>query len=162
MNVTNPENALIFGTARTLLLEHPTNLVLCLDVESATSTASLHAIHSALKHLNAVLDLKQVDAEYVERGGVYHISRIISDDAINEAARGSIEGMELVDEVIGNHKSTIRLISERPGTLDTLVYQQFADEPNLGENEVEVEVHATALNFKVCFYIPVPADLKKL
>ena len=149
MRVTHPDHALVFGAARTILLENPKHLVMCLDVESNTTT-SWEAIHTGLKHIQSVQDLKHVDAEFVERAGIYHTSRIVPADAMNQAEREDKEGMQLSSEVIGNHRSTIRLVCEQPGTLDALVYKQFAEEPPLGEDEVEVEVRAAALNFKVC------------
>ena len=149
MDVTHPEHSLVYGTARTLLLEHPTHLILCLDVESNTSTSSFGAIDTALRHINSVDDLKHVDAEFVERGGVFHVSRIVPDDAINLAEYHAQHGAETVNEIICGHDSTIRLVTDQRGTLDSLIYVQVAETEPLGDAEVEVDVRAAALNFKV-------------
>ena len=148
MEVTHPELGLMFGAARSLLAEYPTNLILCLDVESNTSTVSIEAIHIALKHLGSVDDLARVDSEFVERGGMYHISRVIADRHINQAEKECQEGAELRYDIIHGHDSTIRLISERIGTLDTLVYSEIPDLPPLKDDEVEIEIHAAGMNFK--------------
>lgn len=148
MKVVYPERSLIFGAARSLLAEYPQNLVLCLDVESNANIISLQAIHKALRHLVSSNNLARVDSEFVERGGIYHISRVIADSLNNKAEKESQEGAELRHAIIHGHKSTIRLISERPGTLDTLIYSELADIPPLEDDEVEVEVHAAGMNFK--------------
>ncbi|KAI1762472.1 putative polyketide synthase [Hypoxylon sp. FL1150] len=148
MKVTHPELGLFFGTSRTLLSEYPTHLIMCLDVESNTNTTSLESIHTALLHVNSVDDLARVDSEFVERDGMYHISRVIPDDPINQVEKDDKEGPELTPEIIHGHKSTVRLISKRPGTLDALVYAEIPDEPPLADDEVELDVQAAALNFK--------------
>ena len=138
----------MFGAARSLLAEYPQNLVLCLDVESNANIISLQAINKALRHLVSSNNLARVDSEFVERDGLYHISRVTADKPINQAEKESQEGPELRHDIIHGHKSTIRLISERPGTLDTLVYSEIPDMPPLKDDEVEVDVHAAGMNFK--------------
>ncbi|OHW97941.1 polyketide synthase [Colletotrichum incanum] len=148
MNVAKPELGLIYGVARSLLAEYPTNLILCLDVESDNLPTSTSAINTALKHLKSVNELAKVDSEFVERGGMYHISRVIGDDPINNAEKASRGGAELRHDIICGHPSIIKLISERPGTLDTLVYAEVDETPPIEDNQVEVEVHAAGMNFK--------------
>jgi Alcohol dehydrogenase GroES-like domain len=160
MKVTNPELGLIFGTARSLLKEYPMNLFLCLDIEDPTNESSLTAIHTALEHLNSVKELARSDSEFVERDGLYHISRVISDDFINKSDQELKEGVALREEIIHNHNSTIRLHSERLGTLDSLVYTEILGLPPLKDDEVEVEVRAAGMNFKdlACAMGVVPAN----
>ena len=148
MKVTHPERGLIVGAARSLLLEYPKNLILTLDIESSTSTASLEAIHTALMHMNFAENLGQEDHEFVERDGMFSISRVIAEHRVNKAEKESQEGAELQQGILYGHKSTIRLISERPGTLDTLVYAKIPEVLSLKDDEVEIEVHAAGMNFK--------------
>ncbi|KAK2024963.1 putative polyketide synthase [Colletotrichum zoysiae] len=150
MNVTRPELGLFFGVARSLLAEYPKNRILCLDVESDSApTTAAATISTALKHLRSAHDLAREDSEFVERGGMYHISRVIGDDHINEAERASQGGgAERRHEIIRGHPSIIKLISERPGTLDTLTYAEVDETPPILDNQVEVEVHAAGMNFK--------------
>src|SRR6188768_1485944 len=127
MKVTHPEHGLVFGAARSLLAEYPTSLFLCLDVESSTSSSSFAAIDTALKHLTSVDELVRVDSEFVERDGMYHISRVVADDPINTFEKESQDGAELQNGIIYGHKSTVRLISDRAGTLDTLTYTEVPE-----------------------------------
>ena len=148
MRVDYPERGLILGAARSLLAEYPQNLILCLDIESNADIISLRAIDKALRHLVSANNLARVDNEFVERDGMYHISRVVADNLVNQAEKESQEGAGICHDIIHGHKSTIRLISERPGTLDTLIYSEIPDMPPLEDDEVEVEVHAAGMNFK--------------
>lgn len=147
MQVSHPERGLMFGASRSLVLEYPKNVFVCLDVESSASSASCEAIHTVLTHLASVESLGRVDNEFVERNGMLHVSRVIGDDLVNKAEKESQEGVPLQDAILNGHESTVRLISERPGTLDTLVYAQV-EVPPLKDDEVEIEVHAAGMNFK--------------
>ncbi|CAG5139713.1 uncharacterized protein ALTATR162_LOCUS550 [Alternaria atra] len=147
MSVTHPERGLMFGASRSLVLEYPNNILMCLDVESAMSKTSLETINTVLKHLGTVKVLGRIDNEFVERNGLLHVSRVIGDEAINVAEKQSQDGPSLQDMTIHGHESTIRLTSERPGTLDTLVYTQV-EVPPLEDDEVEIEVVAAGMNFK--------------
>ena len=148
MRVAYPERGLMFGAARSLLAEYPQNLILYLDVESNAKIISLQAIDKALRHLVSLNNVARVDSEFVERDGMYHISRVTADSPINQAEKESQEGPELRHDIIHGHKSTIRLISERPGTLDTLVYSELPDTSPLEDDEVEVDVQAAGMNPK--------------
>ena len=150
MIVTHPELGLMFGAARSLQAEYPTNRVLCLDVESSSKTASLKAIHTVLKYMTSAddYDFTQLDHEFVERNGMFYISRVVADHALNIIDVDSQEALELRHDIIQGHQSIIRLVSERPGTLDALVYAEAPNTPPLQDDEVEIEVQAAGLNFK--------------
>ncbi|GFF95380.1 hypothetical protein CNMCM8927_008449 [Aspergillus lentulus] len=153
MQVTHPEQGLMFGVARSLRAEYPSNLLLCLDIESTTSPGSLEAIDTALRHITSVTSLQETDSEFVERNGMYHVSRVVADAVLNQVQKESEEGEggggpPVREDIIHNHNSLIRLVSERPGTLDTLIYREVPDLPKLADDEVEVEVHAAGMNFK--------------
>ena len=89
-----------------------------------------------------------MDSEFVERGGLYHISRVIADQPINHVEAETQGGAELCHDFIHGHESIVKLISQRPGTLDALLYTEISDTLHIADDEVEVEVHAAGLNFK--------------
>lgn len=148
MEVSTPELGIMFGASRSLKAEYPRSVFVCLDVESDQSHASLGAIDRALEHLSNLSDISMVDSEFVERKGVFYISRVISDTAVNKLERESQHGADSVKGIIGGHESTIRLVSDRTGTLDTLIYTEIPDIPPLKDDEVEIEVRAAGMNFK--------------
>lgn len=147
MQVTHPEHALFFGTARSLYGEDPTSLIMVLDVEHTDGEASLGALDSVLKCLVSAEMLKDEDHEFVERGGMVYISRIVPDKAVNQAEKDSVLGPEAQEQSLHGHQSTVRLISTRTGTIDSLQYAVQPDDV-FGNRDVEIEVHAAALNFK--------------
>ncbi|KAJ0413691.1 polyketide synthase [Aspergillus carlsbadensis] len=148
MRVTHPEHGLMFGLARSLRAEYPSSMILCLDVESSASSGSLQAIQTALHHLTYAKSLQSSDSEIVERDSILHVSRVIADDMLNQVEKESVEGAPIRPGIIRTHHSPIRLVSERPGTLDTLVYAEMPTRQALADDEVEVDVHAAGMNFK--------------
>jgi hypothetical protein len=118
-----------------------------LDVENADGTASLGALHSVLKRLVSAETLEDEDHEFTERGGMVYISRIVPDKAVNQAEKDSALGPESQDQSLHGHQSTVRLISTHTGTIGSLQYAEQPDEV-FGNRDVEIEVHAAALNFK--------------
>lgn len=149
MSVSLPERSLFFGVARSLHSEDPTVMVMSLDVESNSGTESLTAIDTALKRLKSVETLEHEDTEFVERDGMLYTSRIVPDNLINQSEKDSTYGPEPQVQSLHGHKSCVRLINNRTGTVDSLQYAEFKDNTLLEGGLVEVEVHAAALNFKV-------------
>lgn len=148
MNITLPEQSLFNGVARSLHSEDPTVMVACLDLESNTASQSLSTIHTVLKRIRAVDTLEPHDYEFVERGGMLHISRILPDDLVNQSEKDATFGPEPVLEALHGNPKTARLMSARVGTLDTLGYGEVNDHEVVEDGFVEVEVHAAAMNFK--------------
>lgn len=146
MTVTNPEHSLFVGILRSLLAENPTCLVMTVDVESPTSTSSAHAILQTMRHLETVGDVEFVDREWVERGGVAFVSRVVPNSAINRAEETDKTAAEPVVKHLFRNGPVTRLINTRVGTLDGLVFAEVEDP--VGPRDVEVEIHAAALNFK--------------
>jgi len=150
MNVTLPEQGLFNGAARSIRAEDPTVMVMCLDVESNSGEGSLAAIHTALKHLKSVKTLEDDDVEFVERGGTLYLSRIVPDNLVNQSEKDSTYGPEPQVKPLHSQENCVRLISNRVGTLDSLQFAEVTDHTYIEDNFVEVEVHAAAMNFKVC------------
>ncbi|KAL2072660.1 hypothetical protein VTL71DRAFT_12003 [Oculimacula yallundae] len=148
MYVTLPEQSLFVGVARSLRSEDPGALILCLDVDSNSSAGSIDAIDVAIKHLLSVDSFEYSDSEFVERDGHIYICRIVPDNLIKQSEVNAIKGPEAQDYLLHNQESCIRLISDRPGRLENLCWAESRDQDVLEDNKIEVEVHATALNFK--------------
>jgi NADPH:quinone reductase-like Zn-dependent oxidoreductase len=97
-----------------------------------------------------VSSIKGFEGEYVERDGVLHVSRILGDDDVNAAEQAKTSGGVPVDLRLQEALTTVRLIAERVGQIDSLHYVKVDSEalPFLADNKVEVELFASALNFK--------------
>ncbi|RDA88311.1 hypothetical protein CP532_6585, partial [Ophiocordyceps camponoti-leonardi (nom. inval.)] len=154
--VTNPDGAMIHGFCRSIRVEDPSMSITILDLEDPNNDAAIPCIDLLLRFIQGQASSGggggMIEGEYVEREGVLHVSRVLVDDAINAAdkkhtaARGhaSVKMMRLHEA-----DGTIRMIADRVGSLDSLIYAQIDPEPlPLADNTVEVELFASALNFK--------------
>lgn len=149
LNVTNPDNALIHGLVRTMRAEDPMLSFTTLDVETSSSNETITAINSILTSLNGPIPQTMTENEYVERGGIIHVSRIRPDDPINQAEKGDAEGAGFVEQNLHESDTLIRLQCERLGTLDSLKWVEVAEtELPLKPGHLEVEIVAAGVNFK--------------
>ena len=147
--VSKPDRALVHGLFRVIRREDPTAKLTVLDVQSATSPATVHAISSVLSLFKNGGEDALVETEYVERDGVLYAQRILPDQGVNGFRKAEAEGAEAV--VKGFHESEVlvRMHAERVGTMDMGWYEEESVETDLEEDTVEVEVSTVGVNFKV-------------
>ena len=148
-DVTEPDRAMAHGLFRTVRAEDPSVSVTTLDVESASSSTTLGAIDSVLRSLQQPPPKSNVENEYVERGGVVSICRILPNHAVNHAEVEDRDGADLQTRDLHSADTCIRLHCERLGTIDSLCYSEVdSAELPLPAGCVEVEIAAAGLNFK--------------
>lgn len=156
MTVDSPLTAVCHGVFRTVRAEEPLLRLVTLDVESSTAEAlpqTVAAIDLVLRDFDSDSpSLTLSECEYVERRGLLHVSRIWRDEAINRASSedSSVGRRSPIKTDFHACKATIRLVSEKLGTLDSLAFVEVAggEPPALGPDEVEVEISASGCNFK--------------
>ena len=154
IDVTHPNRALINGLARVARAENPSLVVVTLDIEPCSNPDSALAIHQLLKVTQLIDPKTPIDNEYTERRGIINISRILPDEAMNQAEKDDTIGAQLQVRSLHESNTTIRLQSERLGTMDSLHFTEVTDtELPLPETFVEVEIYAAGLNFKVSPYL---------
>ena len=149
-HANQPDRALINGFARTLRAEDPSTQFVVLDVQCESSAASRAAIDKLVLHF--AHDKKQLltDSEYVERDSLLYISRVQPDNILNPKEEESTHIRKPVSQALHEHKSCVRLMCTQPGNLGSLEYAEVSPkELALGIGEVEVEIYAASLNFKV-------------
>ncbi|KAK1579370.1 reducing type I polyketide synthase [Colletotrichum navitas] len=164
LSVTNPNAAAISGFFRSIRAEEGVRLV-NLDVEHPTGDATGAAIVTCLGYLLQAELQDQLESEFVERGGVIHVSRLLPDWEITK-----LQGHHPSDrktEVLDIHASQtiINMGAERLGDLDSIHYHELTAEPlPLEDGYVEVEVYAAGLNYKdvVVTMGIVPGDEREL
>lgn len=149
MDVKQPEQSLFVGLARSLLSEDPGALIMSLDVESSSSSASIKAVDAALERLVSADTLEFSDSEFVERDGLFYINRVVQDELVNQHEKELVDGPEQQVQSLHSHTSCVRWRTDRPGTLDSLHWAETNAHDILEDDKVEVEVHSAALNFKV-------------
>lgn len=162
MAVTNPECSLFVGFLRSILAEDPTNILMTVDIESGLSQKSIAIIMQTLCHLESVDSVEFAEREWVERGGIPYVSRVVPDSALNKAERNNTFGAEPVMKALFQNEPTTRLINTRVGTLDGLVFAEVSE--SFGPRHVEVEIYAAALNFKDLAHIMgfIPSNEERL
>lgn len=164
IDVTNPAAAAISGFFRTIRAEENLNLI-TLDVEKPAGEATVASIISCLELLCQPESDDRSDYEFVERGGVVKIGRLIPDwDLTNlQGYHPSERKTDVLD--LHAHENVIQLGAERLGNVDSIHYHEISPEPvPLPDGYVEVEVYATGLNYKdvVVTMGIVPGDEREL
>lgn len=149
LDVTEPNRAMAHGLFRTVRAEDPSVSVTTLDVESASGTKTLGVIDSVLRSLQQPPPKTHVENEYVERGGVISVCRILPNNIVNHAEKEDRQGADLQVRDLHEAETCIRLQCERLGTVDSLCYSEVdSAELPLPDGCVEVEIAAAGLNFK--------------
>ncbi|KAI1361343.1 putative polyketide synthase [Xylaria arbuscula] len=147
--VQNPDGAMIHGLCRSIRTEDPSMRIVTLDVEDAANGSAATSIHTLLHSFQNESAIAGFDTEYVERGGIFHVSRILADDLINATEAAKTSGAPPIEMRLHEASTTIRMIAERVGSVDSLHFVEVDSvELELPDNKVEVELFASALNFK--------------
>lgn len=149
LDVTQPDKAMAHGLFRTVRAEDPSVSVTTLDVEDALGPKTLGAIDTILRSLQQPVLKTHMENEYVERGGIISISRILPDHCVNHAEMEDRQGADLQVKDLHEAGTTVRLQCKRLGTIDSLCYSEVdSAELPLPAGCVEVEIAAAGLNFK--------------
>ncbi|RWA05039.1 hypothetical protein EKO27_g10072 [Xylaria grammica] len=146
--VSDPDRSLIHGFSRSIRNENPNAIIFTLDVESGSGCNTASAICKVLGLLSQKTDLRHVDTEFVERGGIFYVERIIPDKRINdfEMSSNKIDSRSLL---LFDNRSCVRFTSSQVGSLDHLGYAEvYSNEVPIPDGCVEVDVKAVSLNFK--------------
>ncbi|KAI1262708.1 reducing type I polyketide synthase [Xylariaceae sp. FL1019] len=149
MQVTCPDRSLAHGLLRTIRNESPRLNIITLDVEHSTGDATLHAIKKCLALLHGADATLQKDSEFVERGGMMYVGRVLPDNILGKAVSGTMTeaGRDIV--LFQDPNKHIRLKAERVGSVDSLHYYEVHDESSiLREGCVKIQIVAAGVNFK--------------
>ncbi|KAI0968591.1 putative polyketide synthase [Xylaria arbuscula] len=150
MDVTRPNNAAANGLFRVLRNEEPLIRLINLDVEPGVTRATVNAVDHCLRLLcKDPENQPQMDSEFVERGGILHVGRIIADELLNTAKEEQASYGPAVGMNLHAAPNCVRLRAERIGNIDSLHYGEVSSTPlPLPPNCVEIEIYASGVNFK--------------
>ncbi|KAL6857742.1 putative Hybrid PKS-NRPS biosynthetic cluster [Amphichorda felina] len=154
-----PEQAIINGLFRTIRSENDWSRFATLDLEATTvipgeegeeeekdvAAAAAHIAQRAVQVLNGIVD----EDELAERNKVLLVPRARGDDARNSKLPFAGNRQVSVGPIKQEGRPLALKIGKK-GLLDTLVFDDDEDvaDPDLADDEVEVEVRASALNFR--------------
>lgn len=152
MVVKNPHASIAQGVFRSVRSEEPLLNIITLDVESSGAEAlpnTVAAIDTLLQLAQNKPAQESNDFEFVERGGIIYIPRILPDEGLHSA---QVEGEGASTRTVDLHasKSTIRLITGKRGDIDSLHWTEIGSSASteLKPGFLEVEIYASSLNFK--------------
>lgn len=149
MDVTAPTKAAISGFFRVLRAEEPLLRLVVLDVEQPSKPTTVAAIETCLT-LMAEPQAKQfIESEFVERGGVLHVSRILPDTTLTRLQDEDPSARKTESVDLHANTARIRLSAERLGNIDSVHYWELpVDSLTLPDGFVEVEIFAAGMNYK--------------
>ena len=139
----SPQHAVVFGLARSARSENDRLRLVLLDVTAE------HSAEQTSKQIVAMLDPTVQEDEVADRGNGLLIPRIVADDALNAKLPNGI-GHVVKKEPLYQENRPLALRIGRPGLLETLSFAEdteILNEP-LGDDEIEIEVKASAINFR--------------
>ncbi|MCJ1395325.1 hypothetical protein MMC18_008209 [Xylographa bjoerkii] len=144
---SDPKGSLAIGMARSIRNEMPDKQFRTLTVQS-TSIDSPEFLASAIARL-ATISVE--DNEFVEEDGVLKVARVVEDESMNKQISFSLSNDRDFVEVIPLKQANgpQELAIQSQGMLDTLCYAKDTSiSSNIAEDEVEIRVKATGLNFR--------------
>ncbi|TLD11638.1 hypothetical protein PspLS_11510 [Pyricularia sp. CBS 133598] len=153
---TRPEQAVVFGLSRALMMEQPSLRFFVVGVDSESVAAETMAKQVVGVAKQALLNDVEPDFEFVQDGrgiGVLQVSRFVPDDSMNSTFRQRQPNAAQTLEMRLGDAHPCRLSLDRPvaaNMTDAFVFtqdiRQKSHEYNLKEDEVEVRVLTVGLH----------------
>ncbi len=143
MEISSPEQALVLGLARSARSENPELRLVVLDIGLSSERSHTARVTSSL------LDSSIQEDEIAERGGVLHIPRVVASDDLNSRIPNGVHSEPAIGP-LHQVDRPLALRIGRPGLLDTLMFCDDTEltSRSLQPDELEIEVKASALNFR--------------
>ena len=142
MDSAKPEHAIIHGLARSARSENEQLRLVMLDLPQESTADRIS------QRLMQVLDPNIAEDEITERGGTLHIPKVEADDTLNAKLPNTAFGGPRLERFGQDRPLALKI--GKVGLLETLVFgddEQLIDS-TLQEDELEIEVKASAINFR--------------
>ena len=147
---SDPLTGIAVGLSRVYKSEHPELRFVHLEIEVARGfEAILNRLHQVLRRI-PISSYSTFDDEYKEIDGVLHINRIVPDTGLDRIVRPDSFAKDAAQKVFRSPdgRQTTLTIAE-PGLLESFKFvDNFRSLEPLAAEEVEIEIHATGLNFR--------------
>ncbi|KAK5987499.1 Hybrid PKS-NRPS synthetase pynA [Cladobotryum mycophilum] len=145
MEADRPDDAMYIGLTRTARSENDSIRVVSFDFGRHSTSQSVAG------NILRLLDSRIAEDEITERNGVMYIPRIEADDDRNSKLRNG-PNQESHLEPLGTpaERNPLALRIGKVGLLETLYFGEdtITMDTQLGENEIEIETKASAVNFR--------------
>jgi len=139
---SNPAQAMMVGLARTARSENEDLRLVTLDLSTESD------ISSSSKRVVELFSTTLTEDEFAERDGLLLIPRFVVDDGLNRKLPHGGQRQPRMEPFRQSRNLSLKI--GRVGLLDSLVYEddEFVADPKLADDDIEVEVKASALNFR--------------
>lgn len=151
---SNPDSGLISGLTRVLRNENPAVRIITLDLDPEENLLHQTLADNILRFLKNRLSGTTVtdDFEWVERDGKWFVPRLVLNDAATRfiSSQGkSSSGSSIEIQPFHQPGRSLRLAVGQSETLQDIYFEDNTTlQGPLADDEVEIEVKATALNFR--------------
>ena len=142
-----PDLSLVFGLSRTVMAEQPALKFFVVDIDDPKSNVDL-SVSNLLSILENASE-QTTDYEYLQRGGLLHISRFLADSEANQ--QFAEKKVAEAKDVPLRDANCSRLSIGTSGQLGTLHFVPVSRLESLPEDHIEIQVRATGINAKVGF-----------
>jgi acyl transferase domain-containing protein/NADPH:quinone reductase-like Zn-dependent oxidoreductase len=140
---SNPAQALIIGLARSASSENENIHIATLDLPSIINNTV------SCRHAIAALAFSSSENELAERNGLLSIPRVDHNDGLNRKLPSGGQRQPRMEPLKDGRKLALKI--GKVGLLDTLQFEDdedILDTEELDDDDIEVEVKASALNFR--------------
>ncbi|ROV97002.1 hypothetical protein VSDG_04049 [Cytospora chrysosperma] len=150
LNATDPAKNMSVGLCRTIRSERAA-AVATLDLDPDSRLRDFGKAQLILQAFSKAFDEKlATDMEFAEKDGALVIPRIVNDDAMNLTIHREVHQdscTPYLQDFISSRR--LKMAFSTTGALDSLYFHDDAStELTLGDDEIEIEVKATGMNFK--------------
>ena len=139
---SNPAQAMMVGLARTVRSENEDLRLVTLDLSPEFD------ISSSSKRIIELFSSLLTEDEFAERDGRLLVPRFVVDEALNRKLPHGGQRQPRLEPFRQTRNLSLKI--GRVGLLDTLVFEddEFVMDPHLADDDIELEVKASALNFR--------------
>ncbi|KAG5950606.1 Type I Iterative PKS, partial [Claviceps sorghi] len=155
-NAKNPHRNMALGLARTIRSETGKQ-VATLDLDAASQLGAteqalliMDTFHYMLAHQEPEAESgpeEVMDMEFYEEDGKIVVPRILEDAELNTFIQRETQASMVYLQPFRQADRRLKLDIQRPGALDTVYFRDDEDTP-LAQDEIEISVEATGMNFK--------------
>ena len=153
----NPDSGMAIGLTRSVRCENPAVRLVTLDLDSKeklspsrTSEVITRVCRVAFtQESSAMIQPPAQESEFLERGGILHIPRVVQDSAVDQRIQNLTRNIMPVEQTSFEPDRAVSLRIGSIGLLDTFYFDHDDNcQGRLGTDEVEIQIRAAGLNFR--------------
>ena len=150
--IGRPESSMSAGWTRCLRREMANVKIVSLDLQTPTTSTYGNFVQTIRTVVGDVL-LQEfssyVDREFAEVDGVLTVPRLHHDPEKDQYIMQQVSGKSQTLQSYKQEERNLQAKISRPGLLQSIVFVDSSiDSESLSDDQVEIEVHATGMNFK--------------